>query len=390
MDKEIETAKENLAELLEEYQAWSSKIVQGTTGHSQFFELTDFVNFRMETVDTCRLLLENDKVADTLALNRSLLENYLLLILMCRGTKYIRLGNFKGDKRKIEDILTEERKKIGTGSLLAVEPYPQLRKHLLYVFEGLRPKNKPDEPPIPYHHFLFREFRPDVYRLDEAAYFRYYEPTEEVDDSDKRHRTAQRDLYNLYLSYDAVRDSLKINEITDRAALLRIDAHYTFLGTFVHPTSDAFRDLRKDNNQHSFSTMIGFDKPYTQAATILGYLYTLYNASGIIGEMINVIKSADSEYIVDPRTNELEAVIAKINSHFNYFWYIFNEASDYDKFNYCVNVMKDKEFNAIGRDYTIANSTDIPFNKEIYGNLQSALGGWSNVRVGKYVPPYAR
>lgn len=389
MDNEINAARHDLEELLGKYKSWSGEITQGHTGHSQYVELIDFVNFRMETVDSCRILLGSGRIADTLGLNRSLLENYLLHILMCRGTKYIRLGNFRPDSRPIDEILNDERQKIGTGNLLGVEPYPKLRKHLLYIFEGLRPEGRADEPPIPFHHFLYREFRPNVFRLDEMDYFQYYEPPEEVIESEQHHRRSQRDIYNLYLSYDAVMESLRINEIIDRQAVLRINAHYTFLGTFVHPTSDSFRDLHDSSNQHSFRTEIGFNAPYAKTAHLMGYIYTLFNAIGIIEEATAKLKAASSEYIIDSGTTELNTVITRIKEKYTYFWYIFNSPSDYDKFNYCVNRMGDTDFEAIGRDYKNVNPEDIPFNKEIYGNLQGALSGWSNVRVGSYVPPYA-
>lgn len=389
MDNEISIAQQDLTDLLENYSSWSHEMTQGTTGHSQFMEMIDFVNFRMETVDSCKILLKSGRVADTLELNRSLLENYLLHILMCRGTKYTRLGNFKIDKRPIEEILEEEKKKIGTGSLLGVELYPKLNKRLLYVFEGLRPAGKTDEPPIPYHHFLYREFRPDVFRLDEFEYFQYYEPPESVKESVKQHKRTQKDIYNQYLSYDAILESLRINDIIDRQAYLRINAHYTFLGTFVHPTSDSFRDLHEQSNQHSFKTKIGFDAPYTKTAQLMGYLYTLFNAVGIVEEAVTKLESAASEYIKDPGTSNLRNEIDKIKNKYTYFWYIFNEPTDYDKFTFCVNRMSDKDFASIGRDYKKAKKSDIPFTKEIYANLQGALSGWDNTRVGKYVPPYA-
>jgi len=42
----------------------------------------------MESVELC-LKLTNGKVSDSLGVCRSLLENYMLFMLMCRGRKYV-------------------------------------------------------------------------------------------------------------------------------------------------------------------------------------------------------------------------------------------------------------------------------------------------------------
>src|SRR6266496_4532049 len=73
------------------YGAWRSKIDYGDIENALYGEMLDFVNFRIETADTCLLLIEKSKIADALGLSRSIFENYLLLMLMCRGTKYFLL-----------------------------------------------------------------------------------------------------------------------------------------------------------------------------------------------------------------------------------------------------------------------------------------------------------
>src|SRR4051812_44539585 len=88
---EIQGLSDHTQALLAEYVAWGGKIAIGEVHQWLYNELIDFANFRMETVVTCLRLIEQGQIADALGLCRSLLENYLLYMLMCRGTKFFQL-----------------------------------------------------------------------------------------------------------------------------------------------------------------------------------------------------------------------------------------------------------------------------------------------------------
>jgi hypothetical protein len=88
---EIARVNQLTRSMIDEYVSWRSKIVHGEIEQFMYSEMLDFVNFRIETADTCLLLIEHGKIADALGLSRSIFENYLLLMLMCRGTKYFKL-----------------------------------------------------------------------------------------------------------------------------------------------------------------------------------------------------------------------------------------------------------------------------------------------------------
>src|SRR5690348_2420620 len=93
LDREIARVNEHSRNLLNTYLGWGQKITSGEAENTLYSDLLDFVNFRLETVDTCLLLIEQQKIADALGLCRSILENYMLLMLMCRGHRYFRLQN---------------------------------------------------------------------------------------------------------------------------------------------------------------------------------------------------------------------------------------------------------------------------------------------------------
>ena len=143
IDIEIARVNEHSRNLLNEYLGWGQKIKTGQIDNTLYSDLIDFVNFRLETVDTCLLLIEKEKIADALGLCRAILENYMLLMLMCRGHKLFRLQNLtektKTDAEFNAYFLTQQQElakqqKAGSTSCLAVKKYPRAKRHLMYIF----------------------------------------------------------------------------------------------------------------------------------------------------------------------------------------------------------------------------------------------------------------
>jgi hypothetical protein len=52
------------------YEDFGHTYTTGQTSNRMYSEILEFVNFRFETADSCRLLIENEKVADSQELGR--------------------------------------------------------------------------------------------------------------------------------------------------------------------------------------------------------------------------------------------------------------------------------------------------------------------------------
>lgn len=120
------------------------KYSYGDTYYATYGDVIDFVNFRMETASSCLLLLQEGKIADALGLCRVLLENYLLMILVCRGRKYFRLQDASDMDTKAFAAELKRRKaewegEVGAGgtNCIAVEKYPRAARHIMFVYEDL-------------------------------------------------------------------------------------------------------------------------------------------------------------------------------------------------------------------------------------------------------------
>jgi len=387
MDDAIKQAAKDVSIILEIYSNWWRKFEHGEVSYSLYQDLTEFVNERMETIDSCRVLLENKRISDTLGLNRALLENYLLFMLMCRGKRYFRIRKLKKSD-KIDKIIESERHKIGTNSLVEIKKHPTLNRHLLYIFEGI--KSSDDNSFIPYHFFSIKEFDPESMRLDDNDYFTYYDADDTVRARDLQYKKEQRFMYQHYMSYEGLLNCLRINEITDEAAIHRIQAHYTYLGKFLHPTHEAFRSLRERSNYHSECTIVGAEYPYERSAILMAYTYTIHNAISYLDELVNILDNAPTENFKSSGSDDVHTIINEMRERYNYFWYIFNGPPDHAKFNYVIHHLSDAEFEAIGKDYRKVDPNMVTFDKNIYGSFQEAMGGWSNRRVGSYTPPYMK
>jgi hypothetical protein len=111
-----------------------------------------------------------------------------------------------------------------------------------------------------------------------------------------------------------------------------------------------------------------------------------YLLSEILDEVAALFEKAPSKYVANPQTDELRRATQAVPQTLPYFWFIFNEAPAYDKFNWAVNHATDDQLKQYG-GYQGLPSALIPFNQHIYSSLGSGLGAWSNTRVGAYRPP---
>jgi hypothetical protein len=389
---EVQSVNDYTRALLAEYVAWGGKIKTGEIHQWMYNELIDFVNFRMETAHSCLQLIEQDRIADALGLSRSLLENYLLLILMCRGHKYFRLQDRTDLKEgEFKDYLLGQQEELkikqeaGTTDRLAVQKYPRAKRHLMHIYEGVKAESEPMFM-VSAHYFHFKEFRPEVMRLKQGDYFEYvaYEPgTLKIL---KGHQEDAIGVYKHYLSYDALLTCLELNSLADHAAMARIEAHYTFLGQFLHPTDNAARELHESSNVYHGKPAIGMDRPYSSVARLLASLYVCYLVAGVLDEIASLHDNAPRKFISEPGTEQLHSLVSRVSTKYSYFWFLFNDPPLYDKFIHCVSHATEDEVVSYGH-YSNAPNDLIMFNQSVYGHLKEALNGWHNVKVGTYTSP---
>lgn len=393
LTREIDRVNQHTRTMIREYAAWGGKIRHGEVHYALYDEMLEFVNLRTETADSCLTLIENRKIADSLGLGRSLLEHYLLFMLMCRGHKYFQLqdlsnlsrGQFNERLRK-EQAELEEKRAAGATQRIAVRKYPRApARHLMHIFEGVKDREDPDFV-IPIHYFQFQQFRPEVMRLNDEDYFQYYPRPDEAKKALDEHQRGTTFNYRHYLAYDALLQCLELNELVDPAAISRIEAHYTFLGKFLHPTHGAARELRERSNIHYGGTAVGIGQDYSQLSVLLSSLYVCYALAGLFDEAVELLEGAPSKYIADAGTGDLRGLTDSAPRNFPYFWFLFNDPPLFDRFNYCVHHASEQDLAEWGHHSNVPKER-VPFDQNIYTHLERSLCTCSNSRWGIYRSP---
>ncbi|ROO61533.1 hypothetical protein EDC02_3472 [Micromonospora sp. Llam0] len=378
--------------IITEYERLRSRIEIGDIQQYMYTEILEFVNMRVETADSCLILIENRRIADCLGLCRALLENYLLLMLMCRGSKFFKIQPLEPDI-KAKDALQEEQAKLAAAHQegrekfrVEVKLHPRFKKQaLMHIFEGLRGKDEPDFV-VPWHYFVHQEFDPDIMRLKIDNYFSHLHPSLNEPSADKEGRKEASDLYRYFLSYSALIDCLTLNGILDKESEARLEAHYTFLGKYLHPTHGAARQLHEQNNQYFFHTGVGLSQSYSELATLLAATYVAYCLTGVIEEAVKLLDNAPKRYIANPGTSTLHNLIEATPIGFSYFWFVFNDAPLWDKFKYATYRATNEELTQFGH-YSKIPSDRIKFDNDILGHLSDSLGNAYSARCGQYVSP---
>jgi hypothetical protein len=387
---EIRQVSAHSRAMFNEYLDWGGKMKVGEVQQWMYNEIIDFVNFRMETAHTCLQLIESGKIADALGLCRPLLEHYLLLRLMCRGRKYFRLEDktelTTGDFKK---YVAEKQAQLAAEPdgkpYVAVSKYARLKGCVMYVFEGLAADDDPDFV-VPVHYFHFKEFRPEAMRLKSGDYFEYVKPSGDAQKAMAQYQSDATAVYRRYLSYDALLTCLELNGLADQAAMKRIEAHYTFLGQFLHPTADAARALHEDSNYHQGQPIIGMHSPYSPVSVLLTSLYVCCLIAGMLDEVATLIEDAPVKFVAQAGTDELRPLITEVPRRYSYFWFLFNDPPLYDKFQYCSAHVSPEELQNLGHYSNVPNER-VPFDQHICEHLKQALSGWSNNKCGVYTSP---
>jgi len=319
-----------------------------------------------------------------------------VLKLICGDTKAFRLqdlsslteGQFKERVLELQRD-NEAAKERGDNAWLEVRAYPRPpKRHVMLVFEGLRSKDEPDFL-VPLHYFQLKEFQPEAMRLDSERYFVYYESPAEVLKAQAKHREGETYRYRHYLSYDALLECLALNGLATEAEQARIDAHYTFLGRFLHPTHEAARDLHDGANLHDGQPCIGMHAEYSRAAVLLAHSYVIHLLADILDEVAQLFETAPKRYIREPGTSAIRQVAQEARKRFEYFWLIYNEAPLYDRWLFAIHHVSDEDLEAYGGAAGVPSEI-VSFHQHIYSHFKNALTGWGNQRCGSYVSPLAR
>lgn len=384
LDREIDKVVYSLQQLLMEYTNLGSKVKTGEVHNTYFDEIFEFVNLRMESVDSAKTLLEIGRVSDALSLCRPLLEQYLLFKLICRGHKYYRLQNFN-DKNLYKWKLSEAKEKSKDPEV----PYVKAKKHgrskqtIQYEFEGLK-YDDPDSLRITFHYFLYQEHNPQAQNLRVWDYYSAIPIDEDFQKALEDNHKNAKFVYKSYLSYSSIKDCLLMNNLSSKRTEQMIDAHYTFLGHFIHPSNRVSRSLHLRSNVHEGNTGIGLSNSYSRESILLAYLYLLNLAQGLIEECVYVLDAAPKKNIESFDSGLCKELLREQRDQFSYFWFLSHQAPAFDKFR---TLGKFRDPKAYSENYLEVPDAKVPFDYDVYGRFVNSRMSWTTMNGVEYKSP---
>jgi hypothetical protein len=375
LESEISKAAEDLNQILKSYMGLGSQVKTGEVQNTYFDEIFEFVNLRMESIDSARKLLTDSRTSDALTLCRPLFEQYLLFKLMCRGHKYYVLQEFE-DRSEFRDALKYAKSRSSSDDVPYVRASRYRKKKLTiqYDFDTSSSKNK-DSLAISYHYFLYQEQNPMSQNLKTWNYYSAIPIEKDLREALESHHTEAKYKYVTYLSFSSLKDCLKLNNLANARTLPMIDAHYSFLGQFIHPTNRVTRNLHVRSNVYHGSTGIGLPNEYTRESVLFGYIYLINLACGYLDEVLHVLTSAPHKYIKTFPEKTYKDLIFNTLEDYSYFWFLSEKPPAYDKFRIAPGTLANEKN---PQAFLEVPDEDVLFDYAIYERFIQSLSGWSN------------
>lgn len=188
---------------------------------------------------------ERDAYGPALALMRSAMEHVYVDQLAFLGRRHVQI--FKDVDEATWAKMQQDR--AGGTAWKGVTEWSRRKKgRVRIVREGLH--SKPDEDgnqqSLGIHYFLLNDFSPFVGPPKVQEHF-----DDGLSDVEERRKLAKHHqfLYEEYLRWASLKESLKANGFADEAALHKLDVHYRFLSAFTHPYTDVAPLLYGRNQQ---------------------------------------------------------------------------------------------------------------------------------------------
>jgi len=284
-------------------------------------EAIDLVIHQIEILESVKELVQQNKIVEGLILIRTVFENYFIISLILNGTKYKR--KYKVDKEKNETQEEAYRR-------IEIELYKQIKngKKDIVSFKALDKYKKIEitytgyysedgERLIPAYYFVFKQYDPIIHRIDKIKSIRSKDIFHEHKEKWQKHHQY---LYNYYLKPQNLIECSILNNIISEERKERFYVHYNFLSGFSHLTQKGY-DLTHEH---------GWDKnPHYLKELSLLYIIKLscYYLSLLLKYFKRVkIKIKNEENFTEQINN--------IDLLFSYFWFIYNEHSDFDEYMY--------------------------------------------------------
>lgn len=275
----------------------------------------------LDIFKTIKDLTSKDKYVEAFILNRTTFENYFLISLMLKGTKYrlkykvpVKLGETpKQAYFRLAEELEKQRAK-GRRDIVSFSPVKKY-KQIEIVHQGLY--SKVGDRLTPIYHFVFEEYDPIRHRIDKISTIASKDLFAEYrEEWQKKHEA----LYKTYLGFENILEAATLNGLITEEQKIRVRVHYNFLSGFTHLTKMGV----------SLTTSYGWRRNIHYLRE-LNLLYVIRVLRLYLLLLVDFFSKTDHK-IRDMK--KLTLYLDEIGRKYDYFWFVFNGPSEYDFWTY--------------------------------------------------------
>jgi len=266
--------------------------------------------------ETIRDLVKREKYAEAFILNRTVFEDYLLICLILKGTKYVLKYKVPIETGKTARVMYDKlvRKMNDRKDIVSCRPVSNYKK-IEIVHKGLY--SREGDELIPVYYFVFKRYDPISHRIGkiESITSKDFFP-ETTDKWQKKHES----LYRTYFGFRNLLKAAVINEILTDEQTVRAKVHYNFLSAFTHLTN------------MGFSLSMPYERwKHTHYLTELSLLYVL--------RLLRLYLLLLAEFFSNTKhsikdADQLQTDLDTLGKRYDYFWFIYNDPTHYDYWNY--------------------------------------------------------
>lgn len=263
---------------------------------------------------------------------RMAFEGYFLLRLISTCEKYefrYIVKRSRGD-RSLDEAVSKVEQKIRTKAAAGLMSLKREGKDTLVAVRRGVPivdnNGRPTGRILPFYYGAWRQYRPEEHHLTgleqhlerEWAIF----GGRRVSKRDPRHRQ----FYKDYFTFGGMIDKLLLNRVLTKKVAARVRVHYNFLSGFSHATYGSIERIVNVKGYH------GTDAPllYNHYHSELGLLYVCHLAGMFLDLALKYFRRW--RIAIDGADN-YQALVARVEPEFGYFWFIFNGPHLFDRYN---------------------------------------------------------
>ncbi|MEM3641610.1 MAG: DUF5677 domain-containing protein [Candidatus Bathyarchaeia archaeon] len=355
---------EDVERILELSKTFRQKIEWAKTPWLHETEALKLFESQVQICETIRDLVKAEKYTEAFILNRTLFENFFLICLILKGSKYIRRYKIpvkpNENPKEIYNRLTKGLE--GRKDIVSFKPLKNYGE-IEVVHKGLYPKE--GDRLIPVYYFVFKEYDPVKHRVGKikSIMLKDFSP-EVISKWQKEHES----LYKAYFGFENLVKAAVLNDIITEKQTEKVRVHYNFLSAFTHLTNMSFEIA------HSYKTSA--NKHYLMELNLLYVLsilrYYLLLLIDFFTKTEHSIKDID----------QIRQFLKEQEQRYNYFWFIFNEPSEYDYFNY----QTIKKYRQLTKRELL--DEEIPYYKNPYERLKRQHQNIIEFSTGVYKSPW--